>query len=272
MKSNLFYLLFSFLIVFAACKNQTVAPNDKEIFVNQYTQIDSQKDLTSFNNVSLNPIIKLGFTSKVKRSTVQDNIVLMDEKSNVAVSLKYSFEKNDSVVVVQPQNNLKPFQKYSARVYNNLLSQSDKRIEFEQFLKIITQLDTSDKFSRISDDKLMDLVQQQTFKYFWDFAHPVSGLSRERNTSGDIVTSGGSGFGVMAIVVAADRQFIPRKDAVDRMLKITDFLLNKAEKFHGAFPHWLNGNTGKAVAFSQKDNGADVVETSYLFQGLLWCL
>lgn len=269
MKSNLFYLLFSFLIVFAACKNQTVAPNDKEIFVNQYTQIDSQKDLTSFNNISLNPIIKLGFTSKVKRSTVQDNIVLMDEKSNVAVSLKYSFEKNDSVVVVQPQNNLKPFQKYSARVYNNLLSQSDKRIEFEQFLKIITQLDTSDKFSRISDDKLMDLVQQQTFKYFWDFAHPVSGLSRERNTSGDIVTSGGSGFGVMAIVVAADRQFIPRKDAVDRMLKITDFLLNKAEKFHGAFPHWLNGNTGKAVAFSQKDNGADVVETSYLFQGLL---
>jgi hypothetical protein len=267
MKSK--FILFFFCLIFISCKNQTVSPAANEIFVNQSTQVDKQKDLSTFFNVSLNPTIKFGFSTKVNRNSVKDNIILMDDKLNVAVSLNYSFEKNDSVVVMQPQNSLKPFQKYSARVYSNLLSNSNKKFNNDQLLKIITQLDSSDKLARISDDKLMDLVQKQTFTYFWDFGHPVSGLSRERNSSGDIVTSGGSGFGIMAIVVASERQFITRKAAVDRLLKMTDFLLTKAERFHGAFPHWLNGNSGKTVAFSQKDNGADLVETSYLFQGLL---
>ena len=129
--------------------------------------------------------------------------------------------------------------------------------------------DTADKFPRISDDALLTLVQQQTFRYFWDFGHPVSGLARERNTSGEMVTTGGSGFGIMAIIVAVERHFITRSDAVARLQKITAFLGSKAARFHGAFPHWLNGSTGAVIPFSDKDNGADLVETAYLVQGLL---
>ena len=51
----------------------------------------------------------------------------------------------------------------------------------------------------MTDDELLDMVQEYTFRYFWDFAHEASGMSRERNTSGNTVTSGGSGFGIMAI-------------------------------------------------------------------------
>jgi len=125
----------------------------------------------------------------------------------------------------------------------------------------------------LSDDQLLTLVQKQTFRYFWDFAHPVSGMARERNTTsksfGDnVVTTGGTGFGIMATIVAAERKFISRKEAAVHTLKIVDFLL-KADRFHGAYPHWLNGETGKVIPFSKKDNGADIVETSYLFQGLL---
>jgi hypothetical protein len=125
----------------------------------------------------------------------------------------------------------------------------------------------------LSDDQLLELVQKQTFRYFWDFAHPVSGLARERsNTSFDygpeVVTTGGSGFGIMAIVVAAERKWITREQAVERMLTIVKFLL-KADHYHGIFPHWLNGATGKTIPFSRNDDGADLVETSYLFQGLL---
>ncbi|MDB5155406.1 MAG: beta-glucosidase [Mucilaginibacter sp.] len=125
----------------------------------------------------------------------------------------------------------------------------------------------------LSDDQLLDLVQKQTFRYFWDFAHPTSGMARERNTTtknfgGNIVTTSGTGFGIMATIVAANRKFIPRKEAAMHMLKIIDFLL-KADRFHGAYPHWLNGETGKVIPFSKKDDGADIVETSYLFQGLL---
>lgn len=119
-----------------------------------------------------------------------------------------------------------------------------------------------------SDDALMDMVQRYTFRYFWDFGHPVSGMARERNTSGDVVTSGGTGFGVMAMLVAAERGFITRQQALDRLLTMTTFLEN-ADRFHGAFSHWLNGATGAVVPFSQYDNGGDLVETAFLMEGLL---
>lgn len=124
-------------------------------------------------------------------------------------------------------------------------------------------------FNYVTDDELLTIVQRRTFGYFWDYAHPVSGLSRERLGSGDIVTSGGSGFGVMTFPVAVERGFITRDEAVERLLKIVNFLNCKAEKFHGAFPHWLDGSTGKALPFSLKDNGGDIVETALLLQGLL---
>lgn len=126
---------------------------------------------------------------------------------------------------------------------------------------------------KLSDSALLDQVQRQTFRYFWDFGHPVSGMARERsNTSfhygNEVVTTGGSGFGIMAIVVAVSRQWISRKAAAGRLQKIVRFLEN-ADSFHGAFPHWMNGETGKVIPFSPKDDGADLVETSYLFEGLL---
>lgn len=120
----------------------------------------------------------------------------------------------------------------------------------------------------MTDDELLNMVQKQTFRYFYDFAHPFSGLTRERNTSGDVVTIGGSGFGIMALLVGIENGFITREDGIKRMIKILSFL-QFADKFHGVFPHWMNGKTGDVVAFSEFDNGGDLVETSFLIQGLL---
>jgi hypothetical protein len=125
----------------------------------------------------------------------------------------------------------------------------------------------------LSGDQLLDVVQRQTFRYFWDFAHPVSGMARERssgnfNYGDEVVTTGGTGFGIMAIVVASHRGWISRDSAANHLLKIVKFLL-KADSYHGAFPHWMDGATGKTIPFSRKDDGADLVETSFLFQGLL---
>ncbi len=128
---------------------------------------------------------------------------------------------------------------------------------------------------QLTDVELMDKVQEQTFKYFWDFGHPVSGMARERSDpnayggeSPDIVTSGGSGFGVMAIIVGVERNYISRADAINRLNTITDFILN-GDRFHGALPHWYNGKTGKVRPFFTEDNGGDLVETSFMIQGLL---
>jgi hypothetical protein len=134
----------------------------------------------------------------------------------------------------------------------------------------VTTTDTTPKFPVIPDDSLLSVVQKQTLRYFWQYAQPSSGLARERLGSGDIVTSGGSGFGMMAILSGIERKFISRSEGFGRLKKMVDFLNNPAtDRFHGAYPHWLNGNTGKVQPFSQKDNGGDIVETAYLMQGLL---
>ena len=123
---------------------------------------------------------------------------------------------------------------------------------------------------KLTNEQLMDKVEETTFSYFWDFAHPVSGLARERsNEKLDTVTTGGSGFGLMALIAGVERNYITRSQAVERLIKITDFLENKTTRYHGAWAHWINGTTGATIAFSQKDNGGDLVETSFLVQGLL---
>jgi len=122
----------------------------------------------------------------------------------------------------------------------------------------------------MSDEELQEMVQEYTFRYFWDFAHPVSGLARERSNGNnpDLVTMGGSGFGIMAIIVGIERGFITREQGLDRLLRLVIFL-EIADRFRGAYPHWMNGQTGDVIPFSQRDNGGDIVETAFLFQGLL---
>jgi len=116
-------------------------------------------------------------------------------------------------------------------------------------------------------------VQRQTFRYFWDFAHPDCGLARDRfdpasGAGNDTVAIGGSGFGVMAIIVAVERKWITREEAVERLTKMASFLLG-VESYHGMLPHMLSAKTGKPFHFTRKDDGGDLVETAYLIVGLL---
>ena len=131
-----------------------------------------------------------------------------------------------------------------------------------------TCLDSTYKFNILSDNDLLTLIQHQTFKFFYDYAHPDCGMARERKGSGDIVTTGGSGFGVMALIVGMERGFITRSQGITKLDKILHFL-ETCDRFHGAWPHWLNGVTGKTVPFSTNDNGGDLVETSFMIQGLI---
>jgi hypothetical protein len=93
-------------------------------------------------------------------------------------------------------------------------------------------------------------------------------MARERNTSGDVVTTGGSGFGILSLIVGIERNFVSRAEGIGRIDKVLGFL-ETADRFHGAWPHWMDGNTGDVIPFSANDNGGDLVETSFLIQGLL---
>jgi hypothetical protein len=145
----------------------------------------------------------------------------------------------------------------------------------------------------ISDSALLDIVQRQTFRFFWHYAHPISGMARERDNTvnaeyywdyineaddepnlskdtfgADACATGGTGFGIMATIVAVNRGWIGRDTALRRLIKIADFL-TKADCFHGIYPHFINGTTGKTIPFGRVDDGADIVETSYLMMGML---
>ncbi|MDB5223891.1 MAG: hypothetical protein JWN83_2558 [Chitinophagaceae bacterium] len=131
------------------------------------------------------------------------------------------------------------------------------------------------QFSK-QDEELYTLVQKQTFQYFWEGAEPNSGMARERfhedgiypDNDKNVVTTGGSGFGVMAILAGINQNFITRDEGRKRFEKIVSFL-EKADRFHGAWSHWIYGETGKVKPFGRKDNGGDLVETSFMLQGLL---
>jgi hypothetical protein len=182
-------------------------------------------------------------------------------------SLSLTLSNDKKTVLATNTAKAKGLTKYTFSVSTSLTSEGG--FIFGGFSSdFYTAIDSTYQFAQISDNDLMTLVQQQTFKYFWDFGHPSSGMARERNSSGDVVTTGGSGFGIMAMIVAMERGFITRADGMARLDKILSFL-ETSDRFHGVWPHWLNGVTGKTVPFSAKDNGGDIVETSYMLQGLL---
>lgn len=136
----------------------------------------------------------------------------------------------------------------------------------------------TDNYNALSqeDKTVFDAVQRQTFEYFWSGAEPNSGMARERfhedniypQNDKHVVTVGGGGFGIMSILSGINQKYITREQGRKRLQQITDFL-EKADRFYGAWPHWLNGETGKVVPFGKYDNGGDLVETSFMLTGLL---
>ncbi|MBC8047099.1 MAG: Ig-like domain-containing protein [Fimbriimonadaceae bacterium] len=207
------------------------------------------------------------FNHPLNPSTVNSSAIAI-AKAGFTEPLNFILSDSNKTITVNSVNALTHFQKYVCTISTYLEAENPDYV-FNGFTKeFYTAIDSTPKFPIVSDDELLTIVQQQTFKYFWDFAHPVSGLSPERNATPDVVTIGGSGFGVMAIIIGIDRNFITRTEGVERLNKIVDFLA-AADRFHGVWPHWMDGSTGEVIPFSPNDNGADLVETSYLIHGLL---
>lgn len=258
----------AYVFLVAGCKKEDAAPPRPTVFSLNSVRVNGINK--GFEYVNLNPIpqIILNFSAKIDPASVVKGIRLNTE-SGSDIPLEVNFQSDPSELILRPTPALASLERYTLLVSPELKSIAGGTFQVPITIKLRTGLDSTAKFPTIPDDSLLTLVQRRTFGYFWEFGHPISGLARERNTSGDVVTTGGSGFGLMAIHVAIKRNFITRQQGLERTQKIVNFLSTKAQRYHGAFPHWLNGATGATVPFSPKDNGADLVETSFLMQGLL---
>ena len=269
MKQCLYIVFMSFL--WLGCKKDNSDQNPPVTppgFSVSSATIDGAAIINLKYDCSFNPVIKFYFSTKIDAATVSYALNFRDFQGAL-ISYQSTMSNGDSAINIIPNLSLQALTKYSLSVNTTLKSQAGGKLLSALTINFVSKIDSSDKFPLITEDALLTKVQEQTFKYFWDFGHPASGLARERNTSGDVTTSGGSGFGIMAIPVGINRSFITRNEGLQRMQTIVAFLKNTAQTFHGAYPHWINGNTGAAVPFSPNDNGADLVETSYLVMGLL---
>ena len=254
------------LLIFGCSKSESNNPIPINTFTLKEAKLNNSLLSTNPKGIPLNTEIILNFDENISSSNINQLIQLQDSKFatlNTSVS-----SVNETTIKIKSNSPLTALSTYHLILHKDLKSVNGASLNQQYNYTFNTAIDSTDKFNRVSDDELLTLVQKQTFKYFWDLAHPNSGMIRERNTSGETVTTGGTGFGLMAIVTAIHRNFITRTEGLDRVKNIVTFL-KKADKYHGAFSHWYNGSTGKTQPFSTKDNGADLVETSLLFQGLL---
>jgi hypothetical protein len=268
--THIYLKLIAFLLIIftTSCKkNKSEAPVNTDTSLS-FTVNGVYNGTLQYTGLTQKPEIKFSFTEPINASTITIGFTLTDD-AGVNVAFLSSSSNQDKTITIIPQSDFKSFTKYTLTVNDKLKSTGGGRLVNPVNINLVSGMNNTDKFPRITDEELLTLVQKQTFKYFWDFGHPVSGLARERNSSGNTVTAGGSGFGIMAIVTGIHRSFITRAEGLARLQKIVDFLKNKATRYHGAYAHWMDGNTGATIPFSAKDNGADLVETSYLMQGLL---
>src|SRR5690606_7045187 len=113
-----------------------------------------------------------------------------------------------------------------------------------------------DSSSAYKENQLLDQVQKQTFQYFWDGAEPHSGLARERihidgeypQNDQSVITIGGSGFGLMSILIGVHNGYITKQEAIKHLQNSLNFL-GQIDRFQGAWAHWYYGDTGKVKAF-----------------------
>ncbi len=237
MNKNIFRLFKIIIFVFFNCNliAQTIQPPTGVKAIGYENHIDVVWEFSTDPNIGGYKVYRFNGTNyELAKKTTKYESFFMDWVGQTGVEIKY---------------------KVSALDYN------DRESVLSTEVKATTHL--------MTDEEFLDMTQRATLRYFYDYGHPTSGLARERYGSGETCTIGGTGFGIMAIISGIERGFITRKQGVDRIFKIVNFLKNTADKFHGAFPHWINGTSGKTIPFGQFDDGGDLIETSFLIQGLL---
>ncbi len=265
-------MMLLLLVALASCKKkpspETGGPDPIVITLTKLL-VDGQPTAGSLlRQVDRMATITLEFSTAIKKESASQSINLTDALGNNH-PMQFNYANGDKEIQLKMSLPMKGLTAYTLNISSQLQSVSGLNLGTFRTLAMQTVVDSTDKFERVSDGQLLDLVQRKTFAYFWEFGHPVSGMAKERNLTPDVITTGGTGFGIMCIPVAVERKFITRSEGLERMQKIVYFLTLKAEKFHGAFSHWLHVVTGRTIPFSTKDNGADLVETSYLMAGLL---
>jgi hypothetical protein len=267
-----FFLLLSVVLTLLACSKTEVSltptPIIKTLNINsvQVNRIGLTSSTTLYGiAIKTFPVIKIVFSDTINLKSLNTSAITWG--GTIGSNYSAAIGENPKTLLITSTVLPAALSAYTLTI--NSGSNLGGNISASFSANFITQIDSTAKFPTLSDDDLLTKIQQQTLHYFTDYAHPISGMARERLNSGETVTTGGTGFGLMAVLAGINRGFVTRTVGYTLINKVVTFLNEKADKFHGAYPHWMNGSTGKVIPFSTKDDGGDLVETAYLMQGLL---
>lgn len=252
--------LFTFLIIvaFFSCKKQSSEPSTPvgSFYYSSITVNGISNTSLVFYNVPTSPTIEIAFTHPINPATAGNYLSFTNSVSGQSVPSNFSYQAGDSAVIIQATSPLVFLSKYKVVISPGLKDMAGDTLPASAItVNLNTTIDSSSKFPQISDTALLTLVQQQTFNYFWTLANPVSGMAQERTSSGTTCATGGTGFGVMSILAAINRNFITRTQGLTRIQTLVSFLTNNCTRYHGAFSHWINGSTGATVLLAHRMMG-----------------
>ena len=121
----------------------------------------------------------------------------------------------------------------------------------------------------------LDDLERRTFRWFWDTANPHSFLVPDRWPTKSFSSIAAVGFGLTAYCIGAERGYVTREQARDRVLATLRSLIAMPEgpqatgvtQYHGFYYHFLDMETGARF----KDVELSTIDSTWLFAGALFC-
>jgi hypothetical protein len=126
-----------------------------------------------------------------------------------------------------------------------------------------------------ADDALVDELEHRTFDFFWRTANPANGLVPDRYPTPSFSSIAAVGFGLTAYAIGAERGWVTRAEARDRVVKTLTFFRDAPQGdaaagvtgYKGFYYHFLDMQTGARY----RDVELSSVDTALLLAGALFC-
>lgn len=123
------------------------------------------------------------------------------------------------------------------------------------------------------DERLLDEIQRAAFDFFWEQSDPTTGLVRDRvnvraaSDSRTAASIAATGFGLTAICIGAEREYVPLEEARGRATAALQFLDAGMPTHRGFFYHWADVHTGARIW----DSEISSIDTAILLCGVIAC-
>jgi hypothetical protein len=124
----------------------------------------------------------------------------------------------------------------------------------------------------LTDDQLLEKIEEANFQYFWNQASTVTGLVKDRavalgTDSSTLASIAATGFGLTALCIGDSRGYMATAELKQRVLTLLNFLLSVAPQENGFFYHYMEIDTGARAGTSEVSS----IDTAILLCGILMC-